>query len=1060
MLPDPAKSSALIVGVATYAHMEPLPAVANNVSRMSELLGDPGLWGLPEANRQVVLDPAHQRDVSDPLYSAAEQTEDLLLLYYAGHGFNPKGRGRLMLGLPDASTDRPDRALPFSTIAEILSDVAVARHKVVILDCCFSGAAMNDGYMGVSDLADQAAVDGTYLLASCDHDELSLAPKGATYTAFTGALLTLLNEGIRGGPDILDLDTLYRALRTSLNPVPQARARNEAGKQIRLVRNRRSASAIRNLAARPASDLPAPPPEHADALNGTLVALLHYVSRLRSTGQDEAGDLLIAAAAARWPDQQAAALLQALPAGDVRAMACDAAARRSSAEAAAIVHVLRHLGANEPADMLLTAFAARRTWADVVGLAQHGRDWAPTAVGPLLLPTLSGLKANEATAFLRELCAKGLGEPAQETLRVLCGHSPGEDALKLCDALHASGQLGLAYPMYASLAMTLARCRPAVDVAQLLRAMQSDGHEHDARSLLAALLKDDRPQVQVPWALALRAQGLEWADDIGHKALRCLPAHTVLAIAKTAWQTDASHALPVLLWAAPARTADDIALFVDLLRDYGRPLDVRDLLKHVVRHDPDTAARLLATLGDAVVDDNRYLMSQLLHLPVSPCAVAAVVLRDIGRPWEAIQLQDELRRRPASDVLEAITDVSRVVPIAELQEMGLIAAEHAAQLAPLLIELLQESRLDDARQLLALLSREPTTADLAQTEADAPASLLTQEPAVPTKAIGDLLHATLGTPAGHAALAAALPSVMSSLHAAELLPILYHGNPSDQTLPLDKYDPLTQILASALTVMPAHTFAKVLRQMKNGGTTLSPHRYGRQTKQHYGWVLRFGLIHNPHAADILAAVPNRSASEPLREITRWLPQPEVLDLHSLLQSVGSALLQDVVTGVRGRPDANDIIPILTARAPSPGAAARMRRGWHPAGPVHKKSSRTPYIDRESQDRQRGTLWQQGLTLQPVDLAALLANLVDEDAVWVLKATGDRSEPVEDWFPQTAAELFALHADDTLALACREIGHRLRSWEVAALIDFLNADDLPEIAAQLPAPRPGLRRRRR
>ncbi len=89
-------------------------------------------------------------------------------------------------------------------------------------------------------LADHAAVEGTFLLAASAETRTALAPIGDAHTAFTGALLETLRNGILGGPPVLDLETVYHHLRLTLeargHPVPQARNRN-SGARVALVRN-------------------------------------------------------------------------------------------------------------------------------------------------------------------------------------------------------------------------------------------------------------------------------------------------------------------------------------------------------------------------------------------------------------------------------------------------------------------------------------------------------------------------------------------------------------------------------------------------------------------------------------------------------------------------------------------------------------------------------------------------------------------------------------------------------------------------------------------------------
>jgi hypothetical protein len=90
--------------------------------------------------------------------------------------------------------------------------------------------------MGPPELAAQADVEGTYLLAAASENRQALAPPEEFHTAFTGELLAILTTGIAGGPEQLDLDSVFRELRKSLSakgrPVPQGRERNSNGRLV------------------------------------------------------------------------------------------------------------------------------------------------------------------------------------------------------------------------------------------------------------------------------------------------------------------------------------------------------------------------------------------------------------------------------------------------------------------------------------------------------------------------------------------------------------------------------------------------------------------------------------------------------------------------------------------------------------------------------------------------------------------------------------------------------------------------------------------------------------
>ncbi|OKJ00116.1 hypothetical protein AMK18_15680 [Streptomyces sp. CB01249] len=229
VFPDAGATKAVLVGTSSYAFLEDLPAVSNNLSSLAEVLTGPTSWNLSRDDCQVLSGPTSAIAVMDTLRDAADAARDTLLVYYAGHGLvTPEGE--LYLGLPQSRQQRVETGLQYSWLRSALLE-GRAERTVVILDCCYAGLAL--GTMGPSDLAAQADVEGTYLLAAASETRQALAPPGEPHTAFTGELLKILTTGIAGGPEQLDLDNVFLQLRKSLSakghPVPQGRERNSNG---------------------------------------------------------------------------------------------------------------------------------------------------------------------------------------------------------------------------------------------------------------------------------------------------------------------------------------------------------------------------------------------------------------------------------------------------------------------------------------------------------------------------------------------------------------------------------------------------------------------------------------------------------------------------------------------------------------------------------------------------------------------------------------------------------------------------------------------------------------
>ncbi|MEU0844969.1 penicillin-binding transpeptidase domain-containing protein [Streptomyces sp. NPDC005962] len=250
-LPDPTRSEAVLVGAYAYGTLPGLPAVARNLEGLRGVLTDPAVWGLPSDRCTVLGQPGSAQQVLDAVKEAAARATDTLFIYYGGHGLIDPHTDELYLALPDSVHDRGDTALRYESLRRVLLDPAVgARRTVVVLDCCYSGRAPIGLRSASEEIADRAAVEGACLLTASTETGAAFSPPGEPYTAFTGALISALGEGIPGAPDLIDTDALHRHLHLTLaatsRPLPQQRNRDTGG-LIALARNR-------------AATAPTPPP--------------------------------------------------------------------------------------------------------------------------------------------------------------------------------------------------------------------------------------------------------------------------------------------------------------------------------------------------------------------------------------------------------------------------------------------------------------------------------------------------------------------------------------------------------------------------------------------------------------------------------------------------------------------------------------------------------------------------------------------------------------------------------------------------------------------------------
>ncbi|WP_281471963.1 caspase family protein [Yinghuangia seranimata] len=230
----------MLIGVDEYQHFPPLPAVRNNLTELAKLFRSPLGGDLPERHCTTVLNPTEINSALDPVHRAASEASDTLVVYFAGHGMRLPD-GSLRLAVRNSERGRKQYAsVAFDDLrAEVLDSAAA--NKVVILDCCYSGAAL-EGFMGSADeVADEAIIEGTYVMTASAATQAAMAPPDSPLTAFTGELVTAIADGIAEMPDPLDMNSLYKYVRGRLKsqgmPLPQQRA-SGLGHAIALFHNK------------------------------------------------------------------------------------------------------------------------------------------------------------------------------------------------------------------------------------------------------------------------------------------------------------------------------------------------------------------------------------------------------------------------------------------------------------------------------------------------------------------------------------------------------------------------------------------------------------------------------------------------------------------------------------------------------------------------------------------------------------------------------------------------------------------------------------------------------
>ncbi|MGV9679787.1 caspase, EACC1-associated type [Nocardia sp. NPDC003482] len=219
---------AALIGVSRYSHpsITDIPAAANNIRDLGRLLTAPTNASLAPEHCIALVDPDRPPQVGELLARAVDQADEVLLVYYTGHGLLDR-RGRLHLALAGSDPDHPEwSSIPFSTLRDELA-TARARARILILDCCFSGRAFEAMSAPVTVVDGQIDINGTYTIASSPRNETSLAPEGHRNTAFTAALLAAAADPGRTLDQLFG--TIDRILHGNGHPRPVRRSVNVAG---------------------------------------------------------------------------------------------------------------------------------------------------------------------------------------------------------------------------------------------------------------------------------------------------------------------------------------------------------------------------------------------------------------------------------------------------------------------------------------------------------------------------------------------------------------------------------------------------------------------------------------------------------------------------------------------------------------------------------------------------------------------------------------------------------------------------------------------------------------
>ncbi len=198
------KVYAVVVGVSSYDHMPTLKYTDDDAYRVYAFLRSPKGGALEGDQISVLIDEAATKvKIIEAMRStfAKAGPEDLIMLYFSGHGLN----GAFL----PIDFDGYNNRLDHETIKSILEE-SQAKYKICIADACHSGSllAMKGGtdQTIIESYYDQLAQAkaGTALIMSSKSQETSLESQGLRQGVFSHYLI----KGLEGEADIQPRDRI------------------------------------------------------------------------------------------------------------------------------------------------------------------------------------------------------------------------------------------------------------------------------------------------------------------------------------------------------------------------------------------------------------------------------------------------------------------------------------------------------------------------------------------------------------------------------------------------------------------------------------------------------------------------------------------------------------------------------------------------------------------------------------------------------------------------------------------------------------------------------------
>lgn len=200
---------ALIVGINNYL-ADPLTGCVNDASAFATTIEKNG-DGSPNFSVRLETGVTTKSQLKTMIKELFEGDSDIALLYFSGHGFINEFGGHIVT--PDHQTN--DEGVSMDEIL-ILANNSKAKDKIIILDCCHSGAFGSPATSGGSSAQ---IIEGVVVLTASKSSESAIEVNG--HGIFTNLLIDALQGGAADLRGHITPGSVYAYIDQALGPWDQ-----------------------------------------------------------------------------------------------------------------------------------------------------------------------------------------------------------------------------------------------------------------------------------------------------------------------------------------------------------------------------------------------------------------------------------------------------------------------------------------------------------------------------------------------------------------------------------------------------------------------------------------------------------------------------------------------------------------------------------------------------------------------------------------------------------------------------------------------------------------------